>query len=83
MRGREPVSREDRARAAECGLWQTSSGEMVRIRKMNDGHLVNALLKELQAPRRSAGAVRALSREVMRRRLRDFALAVAAERGTR
>lgn len=80
MRGGERLSRATRAKAAEAGLWETSAGEVVAIRKMNDGHLVNALLKELAAGDRHEAVVAALAGEVKRRRLEEFALAVAAER---
>ena len=77
-------TRGTRIKAVEAGIWPKSDGTLMPVRKMPDGHLVNALLKELALGcDRSATVVRVLGAEVLRRNLRDYALAVAAEREER
>ena len=68
-----------RATALEAGQWQRHDGTFVALRKMPDPHLVNALLRAL-ADREPVTITRPLAAEVARRNLRDYALAVAAER---
>lgn len=71
-----------RAKAAEAGLYARSDGTVIRIRKMNNGHLVNALLSAVA--RGEPKAVRgALAAEVVRRGLRGAALQEGERRGWR
>jgi hypothetical protein len=80
-----------RVKLLEAGTWQRSDGTAVRLRDMPDGHLVNALLKHIWLGQRDYtlpqyhAVAEMLTREVVRRNLQDYALAVAAERdgGTR
>lgn len=68
-----------RAKALEAGLWQTSSGVMIRVEEMPAPHLINALLKALAAaePR---SIIDPLTRELVRRGLEDAALQEASRR---
>jgi hypothetical protein len=73
------LSASTRIKAAEAGLWQTSHGKCVAIALMNDAHLVNALLKALREQEPAAVST-ALSAEVRRRGLQEYAFKVAGER---
>jgi hypothetical protein len=79
MNHRLRLSTATRIKAAEAGLWQTSSGKCVAIAQMNDAHLVNALLKALQEQEPTAVST-ALSVEVRRRGLQEYAFSVAREK---
>src|SRR5688572_23274940 len=79
-----------RVTALQAGQWQCGDGTFVPLRKMPDGHLVNALLKLLaDGPGDPLDngydydqyntVCDLLTREVARRNLQDYALAVAAE----
>jgi hypothetical protein len=72
------LSASTRIKAAEAGLWQTSHGKCVAIVAMNDAHLVNALLKALREQEPTAVST-ALSAEVRRRNLQDYAFKLAEE----
>lgn len=79
MNHRLRLSTSTRIKAAEAGLWQTSHGKCVAIVRMNDSHLVNALLKALSTGEPTP-VTEALATEVARRQLVDYAYRVAEGR---
>jgi hypothetical protein len=79
MTHRHRLDAKTRLKALEAGLWQRHDGRFVALRKMNDMHLINALLKAL-AEQEQRAITSALAAEVGRRKLQDVALQVAAER---
>jgi hypothetical protein len=68
-----------RVEALANGAWISSPGCHIPLRRMNDSHLVNALLKSLAAGD-PEGIVLPLAAEVDRRGLRGMALEVAEKR---
>jgi len=68
-----------RLQALVAGHYQTHDGSFIRLRKMLDAHLVNALLRAL-ADKEPKTFTKILTAEVVRRGLTDYALRVCAER---
>lgn len=76
---RARLSQPSRRKALEAGLWQKSNGEVIALCRMNDAHLINALLKSL-AEGDPPASVAPLTKEVVRRNLYEAAMRVAEER---
>ena len=68
-----------RAKALEAGIWQRHDGRFEKLRKMNNDHLVNALLRALLEGEPET-ITRPLAAEIKRRRLVRYAQRICAER---
>lgn len=64
------------------GLYPSSKGYVIALAKMQDTHLVNALLKALEQ-QEPAEITEPLAAEVSRRNLNDYAQKIAQERTKR